>query len=119
MGETASKEIENSIEAEQEVAEGLGEFYGPFPVDALKERAENAACVYVLYDKLRRPVRIGQTGNLRQRFEDYKDRLWFREPMVSEFAYVVVEDEQLRRRIEKIMIKLVASYALFNVQHAI
>ena len=120
LGVTASEEVESSIEAEQEVAEGLGEFYGPFPLDAWEEYAKAIPCVYVVYDGLQRPVRIGHTGDLRRRLREYEDNYWwFREPTATTFAYVVIEDEKTRKQVEKIMIKLVGSHAMFNIQHAL
>jgi transcriptional regulator with XRE-family HTH domain len=120
LGETASKEIESTIEAEQEVAEGLGEFYGPFPVDAWEEHAGDVACVYVMYDGLQRPVRIGHTGDLRRRLKEYEDNYWwFRKPTATTFAYVLIDDEETRKQVEETMIKLVGSHAIFNKQHTI
>ncbi len=120
LGETLTAEVEEDLEAEQEVGEGLGDYYGPFPVEDWEEHAEAVPCVYVLYDDVQRPVRIGETGSLKERLRQYKaDCWWFRAPTASAFAYVEVADEKTRKQIEKVIIKFVGNHASFNIQHRI
>ena len=119
LEEDLPTEAERDLQAEQKLA-GFGDYYGPFPREDWKEHAEDVACVYVFYDKVNRPVRIGETGNLRSRLQQYRDDCWwFREPTVETFAYVAVKDDEIRKQIEKVIIKLVGSYAIFNRQHTV
>jgi hypothetical protein len=96
---------------------------GPFPLTKWQENLRDegeVSCIYVLYDVAKRPVRIGQTKDLRRRIKEYEDNYWwFRSPTVESFAYVKVNDQQFRRKAEKVMIKLVGEYAIFNVQERI
>lgn len=109
--------LEEEVREEREI-EQL-EFLGPFPVDGWEENVGEGKipCIYVFYDQLVRPVRIGETDDLRRRMKEYqRDYWWFRTPTVETFAYVVVSDEQFRHKTEKVMIKLVGEHAIFNIQ---
>ncbi len=95
------------------------EFRGPFPVSEWRENLGEGktSCIYVFYDELKRPVRIGETDDLRRRLKEYEQNYWwFRTPTVESFAYVKVNDSEFRRKAEKVMIKLVGSNAVFNAQ---
>lgn len=95
------------------------EFRGPFPVSEWKENLEEGktSCVYVFYDQLKRPVRIGETDDLRRRLKEYEQNYWwFRAPTVESFAYVKLNDSDFRRKTEKVMIKLVGGGVVFNTQ---
>ncbi len=96
-------------------------FLGPFPISEWKENvSDKASCIYVFYDELKRPVRIGESDDLRRRLIEYeKNYWWFRPPTVETFAYVVVSDSGFRRKAEKVMIKLVGEHAIFNTQEKI
>lgn len=68
------------------------EFLGPFPVEEWKNvvGTEPVPCIYVFYDSLKRPVRIGETEDLGRRLKEYADNYWwFKRPAVESFAYVV------------------------------
>ena len=120
LGEKLNKEVKRDVNEEKEVAAGLGEYYGPFPIKNWKENAKATPCVYVLYDRVRRPVRIGQTKNLSRRLQEYEDNYWwFRIPTTCEFAYVEVSEEKERKQIEKTIIKFLGKHAIFNKQHGI
>lgn len=109
-------------EVEEEGALEDFEFRGPFPTDEWKENMSEGriACIYVFYDQLRRPVRIGETDNLERRLTECdKNYWWFRTPTVESFAYVKVNDADFRRKAEKVMIKLVGSNAIFNTNDKI
>lgn len=114
-----TKNMTEQLEEEREV-KGLGEFLGPFAIDEWETNAEAVPAIYVLYDSIDRPVRIGQTIDLKRRLREYKDNYWwFRSPTVETFAYVIVPDEDTRGIIEKTIIKFMGSNALFNKQHKI
>jgi transcriptional regulator with XRE-family HTH domain len=97
------------------------EFRGAFPIEEWKKNVDNdnpTPCVYVFYDEGQRPVRIGETEDLRRRIIEYQDdSWWFRSPTAETFAFITVRDPELRRKIEKALIKLVGErYAMFNVK---
>jgi len=100
---------------------GLGEYLGPFAVEEWESNVtETTPGIYVFYDELKRPVRIGQTDDIKRRLKEYsRDAWWFRSPTVESFAYIVVLDEKLRKLLEATMIKLVGDSAIFNIQHKI
>jgi transcriptional regulator with XRE-family HTH domain len=109
----------------KEVKEERGkdfEFLGPFPATNWEENvgAGKIPCIYVFYDYLKRPVRIGETEDLRRRIREYQmNYWWFKYPIVDSFAYVIVGDAEFRRNTEKLMIKLVGEHAIFNTQDKI
>jgi transcriptional regulator with XRE-family HTH domain len=109
------------VSREVETEERIGDFVfkGPFPIAEWKENIGKGtvSCIYVFYDELRRPVRIGQTEDLARRMREYEQNYWwFRPPTVESFAYVTVDDAEFRRKSEKVMIKLVGANAMFNDQ---
>jgi hypothetical protein len=76
--------------------------------------------VYVFYDNQTRPVRIGETNDLRRRLKEYKiDVWWLRPPTAESFAYIEIKNEKFRQAVEKILIKLVGEHAIFNTQDKI
>jgi transcriptional regulator with XRE-family HTH domain len=107
--------------AEEAKVEGIGEYRGPFPIDEYKANVQDSTeGIYVFYDSLKRPVRVGQTDDLKRRIFEYKrDTWWCRPPTVESFAYIVLKDSKLRRQVEATMIKLVGDNAIFNIQHKI
>jgi transcriptional regulator with XRE-family HTH domain len=107
--------------AEEAKVEGIGEYRGPFPIDEYKDNVQDSTeGIYVFYDSLKRPVRVGQTDDLKRRIFEYKrDTWWCRPPTVESFAYIIVKDAKLRRQVESTMIKLVGDNAIFNIQHKI
>jgi transcriptional regulator with XRE-family HTH domain len=109
--------VRKDVKVEREAGEL--QFLGPFPISTWEENVgeEPIPCVYVLYDELRRPVRIGETEDLRRRLSEHKrDAWWWRSPTVDSFAYVVIENAKVRRDTERVMIKLVGEHAIFNIQ---
>jgi transcriptional regulator with XRE-family HTH domain len=111
--------LDKEVESERSIEEL--EFLGPFPVNAWQENVgEEISCIYVFYDDLKRPVRIGETEDLRRRMKEYEQNYWwFRPPTVETFAYVVIKDPDFRHKTEKLMIKLVGENAIFNIQDKI
>ncbi len=106
---------------EESKLEGIGQYLGPFPIDEYKPNVGDLTPgIYVFYDSLKRPVRVGQTDDLRRRIFEYKrDTWWCRLPTVESFAFITVKDEKLRKQVEAVMIKLVGDNAIFNIQHKI
>lgn len=75
------------------------------------------AGIYVLYDKNRRPVYIGESDNIERRMNSHKEKFWFREELVKYASFVQIDDRVLRRKVERTAIGLLDSYLLFNKQH--
>ena len=76
-------------------------------------------CVYVIYDAQKRPVRIGETGDLRRRLLEYeKNYWWWKSPTAVTFAYFLIEGgEKNRQKFEKLATRLVGEHAIFNEQN--
>lgn len=112
-------ELSEEIEEESKIEDF--KYFGPFPLDEWEENVEGkVGCIYVIYDSLKRPVRIGETDDLRRRMIEYKrDVWWLRSPTAESFAYVTAKDSSFRRKAEKVMIKLVGDHAIFNIQERI
>jgi transcriptional regulator with XRE-family HTH domain len=73
--------------------------------------------VYVFYDISDRPIYVGQSKSIRDRIvNDHVTRFWYRAPVVQNASYVRIEDEGLRAKIEKVMIKFLKSNAVINKQ---
>lgn len=108
-------------ETKEEATVGEFEFLGPFAISEWKQNVGNGkvSAVYVIYDQLKRPVRIGETEDLDRRMREYEQYYWFKSPTAETFAYIVVKDAEFRRKTEKVMIKLVGSQAIFNIQDKI
>lgn len=109
--------IKSEIKKESKVSD-LGEYLGPFPIGDWESNVEeDTPGIYVLYDSLKRPVRIGETGDIKRRLSEYKRDAWFfRTPTVETFAFIIVKEEKFRRQLEDAMIKLVGNNAMFNIQ---
>jgi transcriptional regulator with XRE-family HTH domain len=110
-----------SAETKDEATIDEFEYLGPFPISEWKQSLGNdkVPAVYVFYDQLKRPVRIGETDDLVRRMKEYEQYYWFKSPTAETFAYVVVKERSFRRKTEKVMIKLVGSQAIFNIQDKI
>jgi transcriptional regulator with XRE-family HTH domain len=111
-----SKDVEEAREAG-----AMGEYLGPFPIEKWEENVgdKKIPCIYVFYDSLSRPVRIGETEDLARRMKEYQQYFWFKAPMIETFAYIIVKDSKFRSQAEKVMIKLVGKNAIFNIQDKI
>ena len=103
-------------EIKEERAAGEFDFLGPFPMETWEENVSDGfSCVYALYDDSMRPVRIGQTEDLRRRLGEYNRNYWWcRPPTVGRFAYVVINDSEMRKNIERVMIRLIGDLGIFN-----
>jgi transcriptional regulator with XRE-family HTH domain len=109
-------------EVKEERSIGDFEFLGPFPASEWEENIGEGKipCIYVFYDYLKRPVRLGETEDPRRRLKEYQmNYWWFKYPIVDSFAYVVVENADFRHKTEKLMIKLIGEHAIFNTQDKI
>ena len=110
-----SKDFEEARDA------GGFDFEGTFDVREWDSRiGEKLPCIYVIYDKSLRPVRIGQTDDLRRRFKQYSKEMWWNcYEVANRFAYIIVENAEFRRKAEDVMIKLVGMHAILNTQNTL
>lgn len=96
------------------------ELVGPYPIQDWKGVVkEGVECVYVIFDAQKRPVRIGETGNLRRRLTEYeKYYWWWRPPTAVAFAYFLVQGgAESRKKFERLATQLVGEHAIFNEQN--
>lgn len=123
---TTQKKLEKALgsklseEAADEVAEeasviGLGalEDFDPH-VDS--ERPAQSG-IYVLYDISERPVYVGEGGNVKKRIRDHEEKFWFKRPVVESASWIKVENAELRKQVETILIKFLKSNAVINKQN--
>lgn len=110
VGSELTKEIEGS-----NTIPGLGTFEEFSPNE--KVEIPDCAGVYVLYDSADRPIYVGQSQNISRRIKQHQDRFWFKKPIVEKGAYIRVVDENLRRQLEKILIKFLKHNAIINKQN--
>jgi transcriptional regulator with XRE-family HTH domain len=94
----------------------VGEFVDFDPHD--ETDLPEVAGVYVFYDISERPIYVGQSQNIRDRImHDHVTRFWYKAPVVQNAAYVKIDDEVLRKKIEKVMIRFMKSNAVINKQY--
>lgn len=111
-----SKDIEEARDVE-----GF-DFEGTFDIKEWESKVGEGKipCIYVVYDKSLRPVRIGQTDDLYRRFSQYAKEMWWNCPQIAyKYAYVIVKDQDFRKKAEKVMIKLVGIHAIMNDQNVL
>ena len=100
--------------------EGLGLFTDFDPHDP--ETAPSVAGVYIFYDITGRPVYVGESGSIQSRVRQHindpkKD--WYIGRIVETASYVEVPDTSnvSRFALEKLFLRALKSYAIFNKQH--
>ncbi|MEL7430715.1 MAG: helix-turn-helix domain-containing protein, partial [Pseudomonadota bacterium] len=89
---------------------GLGELIDFDP--HLDEEIPKVAGVYVLYDISERPIYVGQSSNIRSRVKNHSQHFWFKQPIVETAAYIEVNDENLRKQMEAVLIRFLKSNAV-------
>lgn len=115
LGENLPQKVVTATEDAAKV-ENVGEFIDFDPHDESDLPGEPG--VYVFYDISDRPIYVGQSQDIRNRIRnDHDSRFWFRAPVVQAASYVKIEDEVLRTKIEKVLIKFLKSNAVINKQH--
>ena len=115
LGSEPAAAVVQATEASATI-EDVGEFVDFDPHDEAGLPSEPG--IYVFYDISDRPVYVGQSQNIRDRIlGSHNEKFWFRAPVVQSGAFVRIEDEALRKKIEKVMIKFMRSTAVINKQH--
>ena len=94
--------------------EGLGELsdFDPYEDD---ERP-TVSGIYVLYDISERAIYVGQGSNIKNRIRDHEDRFWFKPPIVETASFVQIDEADLRKKAEALLIRFMKSNAVINKQ---
>jgi transcriptional regulator with XRE-family HTH domain len=74
--------------------------------------------VYVFYDITDRPVYVGRATerDISQRVPEHYEKFWFKPPVVDRGAYIQIDDGELCKKVEQVLIRFLKSNALFNKQ---
>jgi transcriptional regulator with XRE-family HTH domain len=111
----AAKEAADAASQESKI-EGIGELVDFEPHD--EEDLPDEPGVYIFYDVTERPTYIGESGNIRNRIRGKHDeKFWYRPPIVQTAAYIKIDKQEERRKIEKLLITVLRSHALINKAH--
>ena len=92
----------------------LGETEDFDPTEQKRSTWPNVAGIYVLKDIKDRPIYVGQSENIAKRLVQHSEKFWYKSPIVHHGTYVRVEDQKLRRRIERILINLLEPVTTIN-----
>lgn len=115
LGESPSPAVVQATESAA-TAQNVGEFIDFDPHD--ENDLPEVAGVYVFYDVSERPIYVGQTKSIRERIlRDHFTRFWFKAPIVQTAAFVEIEDETLRKKVETVLIRFLKTNAVLNKQH--
>ena len=114
LGETTPTSV-TAVVQEQSSIVGLGALTDFDPHDDTDLPTDPG--VYVFYDISQRPIYVGQSDNIRRRVRDHSDKFWFKSPIVETASYVAIPDNDLRKKIEQILIKFLKSNAVINQRH--
>lgn len=114
LGISVSPDVAITVKKDAEV-KGLGslEDFDPHIDD---ERPREPG-IYVFYDISKRPIYVGEGGNVRKRIKNHEDKFWFKQPIVETASWIKVEDQVLRVQIETLLIKFLKSNAVINKQN--
>ena len=115
LNEVLPGEMIGELERESTII-GLGEVKGFNPLLEGDKKGEwpSKPGVYVLYDKNKRPVYVGETKNIHRRLKEHSGKKWYIEPIIVTASYVEIEDEKMRKQVEDVIIKFLGSYLLIN-----
>lgn len=114
LGSELPAETRREILAEATI-EGVGELIDFRPHE--DGDLPSVAGIYVFYDIAERPLYVGQGGDIKKRIRSHRDKFWFRSPIVETGAYVRIDDEGLREKVETLLIRFLKSNAVINKQN--
>lgn len=107
---------ETSTESRAEATvKGVGEFFEFDPHN--RTDWPDGPGIYVLYDISERPIYVGQGSSIKRRIGEHEEKFWFKAPIVATGAYILVEDADLRRKVETILIRFLKKNAVINKQN--
>ena len=110
LSEDAAKEV-----AQEATIAGIGTLEDFDPHEAADRPSEPG--IYVFYDISKRPIYVGQGGNVGRRIRDHEEKFWFKRPIVESASWIRVGSEELRTQFEKVLIKFLKSNAVINKDH--
>ncbi len=113
--EAMPKELVIQVEKEQEIV-GL-----PALIDFDPHASQLPDChgIYTFYDSTQRLVYVGKasTETIAQRIGQQSGEWWFNRPLVDHASYIEIQDSKLCEQVEQILVRVLKSNALLNVQH--
>lgn len=114
--ETALPQEVVTEEEKQVSIAGLGPLVGFEPYD--DDNLPDAKGVYVFYDRTKRPVYVGRATKraIAIRVREHSEKFWFKSPVVHSASYLAIEDENLCKQTEQVLIKFMRTHLLLNKQ---
>lgn len=100
---------------EEATIRGVGELVDFDPHDP--EDLPAVPGIYVFYDISDRPIYVGQASNIKSRIRTHLEKFWFKVPIVQTGAYVQINEEDLREKVETLLIRFLKSNAVINKQN--
>ena len=103
-----------TLDEDVEESEGssIGEYY-TVDLEYLEE-VSGVSGVYIFWSANDLPTYIGQSGNIATRYRQHRDKFWFKEPIVSYMTVIEIEDERVRKSVERILIDILRNTLLIN-----
>lgn len=114
LGVTEPAAVTAATEEAAEV-EGVGQFVD-FDPHEVASRPKDPG-IYVFYDVSDRPIYVGESDAISRRIRSHEEKFWFKRPIVERASYIKIADPELRRQIERILIRFLKSNAVLNRQH--
>ncbi len=113
LGQFYSIEVEIATEDAASIP-NLGQFedFDPYDPNAYPEHPG----IYVFYDRVNRPVYVGQSSSVADRVREHFKHKWFVKPVVQSAMWIHVEERGRRLEIESLLIKFLRNHALVNVK---
>lgn len=115
LGTQVPTEITEAASREATI-EGLGEFenFDPHDNDAMPREPG----IYVFYDAADHVLYVGESSNVRNRIvHSHREKFWYHSRLIANASFVRIDDERLRKQIERTLIKFLKSNAVLNQQN--
>lgn len=115
LGTTPPADVVSAEEKQVSIV-GLGALIGFEPYD--DDNLPDAKGVYVFYDRTKRPVYVGRATKrpISARVREHSERFWFKSPVVHSASYLAIDDENLCKQTEQVLIKFMRTHLLLNRQ---
>jgi len=114
LGEKASDEVADETKKDAEI-KGVGQLIGFNPHDDDELPVSTIGALNQNFCE--RPLYVGEGGNIRNRIKDHAQKFWFKAPIVDTGAYIRIDDVELRKKVETLLIKFLKSNAVLNKQN--
>ncbi len=60
---------------------------------------------------------VGESDAISRRIRSHEEKFWFKRPIVERASYIKIADPELRKQIERILIRFLKSNTVLNRQH--